>query len=98
MYKNVFNNIKCRLGYHDWIVKWEKIHIKKTIEANRKFRICKNCLKCQHTGFFTNLNIWIEEDEQTINNRIIMRQLKLKKIKNKLNDKNKTRNKKLFNI
>jgi len=84
-----FLDVYCAIGVHNWIIKPERFTAtfkdrNRTIEINRHYRICSNCLKCQHSGAGIQRNKWFNEDEKETNRRPIARSLKLKKLKNKI--------------
>lgn len=84
-----FQNVYCKMGVHDWIIKPERFSAtftdrNRTIEVKRYYRICSNCLKCQHSGAGIHSNKWINETNNEINKRPIVRSLKLKKLKNNI--------------
>jgi len=85
-----FQDINCKLGVHNWVVKPETINLdfkdrNLNINVNRYYRICSNCLKCQHSGVGIHGNKWFNEDEKETNNRKIIRSLKIKKLKKEIN-------------
>jgi len=84
-----FKDINCKLGDHNWITKTETINLnftdrKLNMNVSRHYRICSNCLKCQHNGIGIQRNKWFNEKEEETKNRKIVRSLKLKKIKRKI--------------
>jgi len=85
----LFLNVYCAIGVHDWINKSETFNVtipgrSVSIKVDRRYRICSNCLKCQHSGVGIMGNKWFNEDEKETNNRSIARSLKLKKLKNSM--------------
>ena len=85
-----FQDVYCKLGVHNWVYNSEKITLRMPDrnrvfkDVPRSYRICSNCLKCQHNGIGIFRDKWFDEDEVETNTRPIARSLKLKKINNNI--------------
>ena len=85
-----FKDTYCMIGVHDWVYKWEHLKLKfpqksRTIEADRRYRICKNCYKTQHAGIGIMGNKWFNESDTEMERRSkIVRNIKLDKLIKKL--------------
>jgi hypothetical protein len=81
-----FKDTYCFIGVHDWVYDWEHLKLKfsdrnRTIEADRQYRICKNCYKTQHSGIGMFGNKWFNENEKEMSRRkYIIRRIKLNKL------------------
>jgi len=95
MFQKVIQSFKdtyCFIGIHSWNEKWEHIKFKipnsrsgRTIETDRRYRICTNCYKSQHAGIGYMGNKWFNEDEKEMYHRKKMiRSIKLEKLIRKL--------------
>ena len=81
-----FKDIYCFIGVHDWSYKVENINIKfpnrnRTINANRNYRICTNCYKCQTNGIGIHRDKWFTENDKEMSHRKdTIRRIKLNKL------------------
>lgn len=94
---NLIKNIKyfiCSIGLHRWVYKSERVAVNvpdnqfKTFNITRRFRVCRNCYKTQHSavGVLSKFGYkWIDEDVDGMKSRgDLIRRIKINKIKNNI--------------